>query len=79
MTLAVEPIVNEGTKFCKTLNDGWTVVTKDGKLSAQWEHTIVVLTDGIEILTDRDFWKLRFVIIDNLAIQKIKEFFQWKK
>ena len=55
MTLAVEPIVNEGTKFCKTLNDGWTVVTKDGKLSAQWEHTIVVLTDGIEILTDRDF------------------------
>ena len=55
MTLAVEPIVNQGTKFCKTLNDGWTVVTKDGKLSAQWEHTIVVLTDGIEILTDRDF------------------------
>ena len=55
MTLAVEPIVNEGTKFCKTLNDKWTVITKDGKLSAQWEHTIVVLKDGIEILTDRDF------------------------
>ena len=55
MTLAVEPIVNEGTKFCKTLNDRWTVITKDGKLSAQWEHTIVVLKDGIEILTDRDF------------------------
>ena len=55
MTLAVEPIVNEGSKFCKTLNDRWTVITKDGKLSAQWEHTIVVLTDGIEILTDRDF------------------------
>ena len=54
MTLAVEPIVNEG-KFCRTLNDRWTVVTKDGKLSAQWEHTIVVLKDGIEILTDRDF------------------------
>ena len=55
MTLAVEPIVNEGSKFCKTLNDRWTVVTKDGKLSSQWEHTIVVLTDGVEILTDRDF------------------------
>ena len=55
MTLAVEPIVNEGSKFCKTLNDKWTVITRDGKLSAQWEHTIVVLKDGIEILTDRDF------------------------
>ena len=55
MTLAVEPIVNEGSKFCRTLNDKWTVITEDGKLSAQWEHTIVVLTDGIEILTDRDF------------------------
>ena len=55
MTLAVEPIVNEGSKFCKTLNDKWTVITKDGKLSAQWEHTIVVMKDGIEILTDRDF------------------------
>ena len=55
MTLAVEPIVNQGSKFCKTLNDKWTVITKDGKLSAQWEHTIVVMKDGIEILTDRDF------------------------
>ena len=55
MTLAVEPIVNAGTKYCKTLNDRWTVVTKDGKFSSQWEHTIVVLKDGMEILTDRDF------------------------
>ena len=55
MTLAVEPIVNQGTKFCKTLNDKWTVITKDGNLSAQWEHTIVVMKDGIEILTDRNF------------------------
>ncbi len=54
MTLAVEPIVNQGSKFCKTLSDRWTVVTKDGKLSSQWEHTIVVLTDGVEILTDRN-------------------------
>jgi len=55
MTLAVEPILNEGSKSCKTLNDRWTVITQDGKLSAQWEHTIVVLKDGVEILTDRDF------------------------
>ena len=55
MTLAVEPIVNQGSKFCRTLNDRWTVITQDGKLSAQWEHTIVVLKDGIEILTDRNF------------------------
>ena len=55
MTLAVEPIVNQGSKYCKTLDDRWTVITKDGKLSAQWEHTIVILKDGIEILTDRDF------------------------
>jgi len=55
MTLAVEPIVNEGTKYCRTLDDRWTVITDDGKLSAQWEHTIVVMKDGIEILTDRDF------------------------
>jgi len=55
MTLAVEPIVNAGSKYCKTLNDRWTVITKDGKFSSQWEHTIVVLKDGLEILTDRDF------------------------
>ncbi len=55
MTLAVEPIVNAGSKYCKTLNDRWTVITKDGKFSSQWEHTIVVLKDGMEILTDRDF------------------------
>ena len=54
MTLAVEPIVNAGSKYCKTLNDRWTVITQDGKFSSQWEHTIVVLKDGIEILTDRD-------------------------
>ncbi len=54
MTLAVEPILNSGNKACRTLRDGWTVVTKDGSLSAQWEHTILVTSDGCEILTDRD-------------------------
>ena len=53
MTLAVEPILNAGSNACRTLKDRWTVVTKDGNLSAQWEHTIVVTSDGCEILTDR--------------------------
>ena len=53
MTIAVEPIVNFGKKYCKTLSDGWTVITKDGNLSAQWEHTVLVTKDGFEILTDR--------------------------
>ena len=55
MTLAVEPVCNAGTKYCKTLNHRWTVITKDGKFSSQWEHTIVVLKEGMEILTDRDY------------------------
>ena len=55
MTLAVEPILNAGSKACRTLKDRWTVVTLDGSLSAQWEHTIAVTSDGCEILTDRDF------------------------
>jgi len=55
MTLAVEPILNAGSKACRTLRDRWTVVTVDGSLSAQGEHTIAVTSDGCEILTDRDF------------------------
>ncbi len=54
MTLAIEPIVNAGTKFTKILADGWTVVTTDHELSAQFEHTVLVTTEGYEILTDRD-------------------------
>jgi len=53
MTLAVEPILNAGGKACRTLRDGWTVVTVDHSLSAQWEHTVVVTQDGCDILTDR--------------------------
>ena len=54
MTLAVEPILNAGSKYCRTLKDHWTVVTQDGSLSAQWEHTILVTDTGCEILTDRE-------------------------
>ena len=53
MTLAIEPILNAGSKACRTLNDRWTVVTRDGSLSAQWEHTVLGTSDGCEILTDR--------------------------
>lgn len=53
MTLAVEPILNAGGRACRTLRDGWTVVTVDHSLSAQWEHTVVVTRDGCDILTDR--------------------------
>ena len=53
MTLAIEPILNAGSKGCRTLRDRWTVVTRDGALSAQWEHTVLVTSDGCEILSDR--------------------------
>ena len=51
MTLAIEPMVNEGTAATKVLNDGWTVVTQDGKLSAHFEHTVLVTEGEPEILT----------------------------
>jgi len=51
MTFTIEPMINEGQRHTKLLPDGWTVVTKDHKLSAQWEHTIAVTSDGYEVLT----------------------------
>ena len=51
MTFTIEPMINEGARHTKLLPDGWTVVTKDRKLSAQWEHTVAVTEDGVEILT----------------------------
>ncbi len=53
MTFTIEPMVNSGKRFSKLLPDGWTVVTKDRSLSAQWEHTILVTDDGYEVLTLR--------------------------
>jgi len=53
MTLAIEPIVNAGSKRTRILSDRWTAVTVDNKLSAQFEHTVLVTSDGYEILTDR--------------------------
>ena len=51
MTFTVEPMVNAGKALTRVLPDGWTVVTKDHSLSAQWEHTVAVTEDGFEILT----------------------------
>lgn len=54
MTLAIEPMVMEGKPKLRTLNDGWTTLTKDGKYSAHYENTIVVTKDGYEVLTMRE-------------------------
>jgi len=51
MTLSIEPMVNQGTEEVVILEDGWTAVTRDGKLSAHFEHTIAITRDGPEILT----------------------------
>ena len=51
MTFTIEPMINEGSRHTRLLNDGWTVVTRDKSLSAQWEHTVAVTEDGVEILT----------------------------
>jgi len=51
MTLTVEPMVNAGRRHVRLLPDGWTVVTNDHKLSAQWEHTVLVTDSGFEVLT----------------------------
>lgn len=54
MCFTIEPMVNQGKRHSKLLNDDWTVITKDRKLSAQWEHTLVVTKDGLEVLTRRE-------------------------
>ncbi|MBE0482005.1 MAG: type I methionyl aminopeptidase [Bacterioplanes sp.] len=60
MIFTIEPMINQGTRFNKLLNDGWTVVTKDRKPSAQWEHTLLVTETGVDVLTRRreetQFW-----------------------
>lgn len=54
MTFTIEPILNFGKPHTRLLSDNWTVVSKDRSLSAQWEHTLLVTEDGVEILTMRD-------------------------
>jgi methionyl aminopeptidase len=54
MCFTIEPMVNAGKRYIKLLPDGWTVVTKDRSLSAQWEHTVLVTAEGREVLTLRE-------------------------
>lgn len=54
MTFTIEPMINVGKRHSRLLKDNWTVVTKDKSLSAQWEHTLLVTSDGVEILTLRN-------------------------
>jgi methionyl aminopeptidase len=53
MTFTIEPMINQGKADTKVLGDGWTAITKDRKLSAQWEHTLLVTDTGYEIFTLR--------------------------
>lgn len=53
MVFTIEPMINAGKPHSRLLPDGWTVVTRDHKLSAQWEHTMAVTADGVEVLTKR--------------------------
>ncbi len=55
MTFTIEPMINQDSHKTKLKKDGWTVVTRDKKLSAQWEHTILVTQNGYEVLTLRPF------------------------
>jgi len=51
MTFTIEPMVNAGKRHVRLLPDGWTVITKDHSLSAQWEHTVLVTDSGVDVLT----------------------------
>ncbi len=53
MTFTIEPMINVGKRHVRLLNDGWTVVTRDRSLSAQWEHTVLVTASGCEVLSRR--------------------------
>ncbi len=53
MVFTIEPMINQGSRMVETEDDGWTVVTRDGKLSAQFEHTVAVTASGVEVLTLR--------------------------
>lgn len=53
MTFTIEPMINAGKHHTKIKTDGWTVETRDGRLSAQWEHTLAVTANGVEVLTAR--------------------------
>lgn len=54
LVIAIEPMVNRGTKNVKQLNDGWTILTRDGKPSAHYEHSVAVRKEGVDVLSNHD-------------------------
>jgi methionyl aminopeptidase len=54
LIFTIEPMINAGKREIRQLADGWTVVTRDHSLSAQWEHTVLVTESGVEVLTISD-------------------------
>ncbi|MBT0960157.1 type I methionyl aminopeptidase [Denitromonas iodatirespirans] len=66
MTFTIEPMINAGKAAISELPDGWTIVTKDRSLSAQWEHTILVTETGVEVLTVSDGTPGRPSLVDSL-------------
>jgi methionyl aminopeptidase len=64
MTFTVEPMINAGRRDIRELADGWTIVTKDHSLSAQWEHTVLVTEAGFEVLTESAGTPARPAIVD---------------
>ena len=61
MIFTIEPMINQGTWKTKVLPDQWTAITKDRKLSAQWEHTLMVTDNGCEVFTTRPEEDLSFL------------------
>ncbi len=61
MALTIEPMINQGVWQTKVMKDGWTAITKDRKLSAQWEHTLIVTDNGCIVTTARDEEDLSFI------------------
>jgi methionyl aminopeptidase len=59
LVIAIEPMINLGTGDVDLLEDGWTVVTQDGQISAHWEHTIAVTGGTAEVLTDDLSWAIK--------------------
>ena len=55
IVIAIEPMVNMGSKSVKQMNDGWTILTRDGKPSAHFEHSVAVRKNGPDILSDHSF------------------------
>jgi methionyl aminopeptidase len=51
MVFTIEPMINQGKREIREMGDGWTIVTKDRSLSAQWEHTVLVTSTGYEVFT----------------------------